>query len=257
MTANGKARIGVLGCGMIGGYLSRNILADGSLELAYVYDLDESRMEGIPKACRQTRRDSLASEPADLVVEAAHADVVKAVALSIVQRSDLLLFSVTSLADDAFREELKRWATACGHRVYLPHGAIAGVDGLIDAGDTLQSVTVTTTKQPKSLGLPPDTNKVVYEGPTREACARFPRNVNVHATVALAGLGFDATTSRIVADPTVNTNSHVIEVQGTGYRFRIEISSESGGKVSGAYTPISAWQTVLRICRREGGLRFA
>ncbi len=257
MKAKGKVRIGVLGCGMIGGYLVRNILADESLELAYVYDLDESRMAGIPKVCRQTRREALASQPADLVVEAAHADVVKAVALSVVQRSDLLLFSVTALADDALREELKRWSAACGHRVYLPHGAIAGVDGLVDAGGTLKSVTVTTTKHPNSLGLPPETDKVLYEGPTREACARFPRNVNVHATVALAGLGFDATTSRIVANPTVNTNSHVIEVQGTGYQFRIEISSESGGKVSGAYTPISAWQTVQRICRQEGGMRFA
>ncbi len=252
-----KVRVGILGCGSIGGFLARNALADRAIDLAYVYDLDESRMQEIPQACRVTKQQELFTRPADLVVEAAHADLVKAVALALVERSDLLLFSVTSLADDSFRESLKRRAIECGHRVYLPHGAIAGVDGLVDAGQTLELVTVTTTKHPKSLGLAPDTNKIVYEGPTREACARFPRNVNVHATIALAGLGFDRTTSRIVADPSVNTNSHVIEVQGTGYHFRIEISSESGGKVSGAYTPISAWQTLKRICTHEGGMRFA
>ncbi len=252
-----KVRVGILGCGSIGGYLAHNALGDDTVELAYVYDLDESRMLEIPQARRVTRQHELYARPVDLVVEVAHADLVKAIAPALVERSDLLLFSVTSLADDSFRESLRRRAVECGHRVYLPHGAIAGVDGLVDAGQTLRSVTVTTTKHPKSLGLAPDTNQVVYEGPTREACARFPRNVNVHATIALAGLGFDRTTSRIVADPSVNTNSHVIEVQGTGYHFRIEVSSESGGKVSGAYTPISAWLTLKRICRQEGGLRFA
>jgi aspartate dehydrogenase len=127
----------------------------------------------------------------------------------------------------------------------------------VDAGPTLKSVTVTTTKSPASLGLPPENYKVVYEGPVREACAQSPRNVNVHAAIALAGLGFDRTISRIVADPAVSTNSHLVEVEGTGYRFRIEVSSEAGGKVTGAYTPQSALSTLRRICRGTGGPRFA
>ncbi len=250
-------RIGILGCGSIGGLLARNVLATKSLELVYVYDIDESRMDGIPQDKRVTKQQELFARQTDLAVEAAHADVVRAVAPTLLERTDLLLFSVTSLADDSLREMLKRKAVECGHRVYLPHGAIAGVDGLADAGSTLQSVTVTTTKHPTSLALPPDTRKVVYEGPTREACAKFPRNVNVHATIALAGLGFDRTISRIVADPSVNTNSHLIEAKGTGYQFRIEVSSEAGGKVSGVYTPISAWSTLQRLCSREAGMRFA
>jgi aspartate dehydrogenase len=132
-----------------------------------------------------------------------------------------------------------------------------GIDGLVDAGPTLKSVTVTTTKSPASLGLPPDKHTVVYQGPVRQACAKFPRNVNVHAAIALAGLGFDRTISRIVADPAVSTNSHLVEIEGTGYRFRIEVSSEAGGKVTGAYTPQSALGTLKRICRGGGGLRFA
>jgi aspartate dehydrogenase len=253
-------RIGLLGCGSIGGFLARHVLAEaasGAIELGYVFDVDEKRMQDIPLPCRITAQAELFARPVELVVEAAHADLVKAVALRLVERSDLLLFSLTALADDAFRTALEHSAVEHGRKVFLPHGAIIGIDGLVDAGPTLQAVTVTTTKSPASLGLPPDTYKVVYEGPVREACAKFPRNVNVHAAVALAGLGFDRTVSRIVADPAVSTNAHLVEVAGAGYRFRIEVSSEAGGKVTGAYTPQSALSTLRRICRGAGGLRFA
>jgi aspartate dehydrogenase len=255
-----KVRIGLLGCGAIGGFLARNVLAEaanGETELGYVFDVDEKRMENIPSACRIAAQADLFCRPADLVVEAAHADLVKAVAVRLVERSDLLLFSLTALADDAFRNALEQAAVEHKRTVFLPHGAILGIDGLVDAGPTLKSVTVTTTKSPASLGLPPDKYAVVYEGPVRQACAKFPRNVNVHAAIALAGLGFDRTVSRIVADPAVSTNSHLVEVEGTGYRFRIDVSSEAGGKVTGAYTPQSALGTLQRICRTGGGLRFA
>ena len=253
-------RIGLLGCGSIGGSLARYVLAEGAadnIELAYAFDVDEKRLQDIPAACRTAKQSDLFARAADLVVEAAHADLLKEVAVRMVERSDLLLFSITALADEAFRTELEQTAVKCGRKVYLPHGAMIGIDGLVDAGPTLKSVTVTTTKSPASLGLPPDKHAVVYEGPVRQACAKFPRNVNVHAAIALAGLGFDRTISRIVADPAVSTNSHLVEVEGTGYRFRIEVSSEAGGKVTGAYTPQSALGTLKRICRGGGGLRFA
>jgi len=255
-----KVRIGLLGCGAIGGFLARHIISEGaasSMELSYAFDVDEKRLQDIPAACRVTEQSGLFERSADLVVEGANADLLKQVALRIIERSDMLLFSITALADEAFRSALEQAAVKSGRKVYLPHGAMIGIDGLVDAGPTLKSVTVTTTKSPASLGLPPDKYAVVYEGPVREACARFPRNVNVHAAIALAGLGFDRTVSRIVADPAVSTNSHLVEVEGEGYQFRIDVSSQAGGKVTGAYTPQSALGTLKRICRSGGGLRFA
>lgn len=182
-----KVRIGLLGCGSIGGFLARHILTEGaadSIELGYGFDVDEKHLQEIPAACRITKQSDLFARPADLVVEAAHADLLKQVALHIVERSDLLLFSITALADEAFRTALETTAVKYGRKVFLPHGAMIGLDGLADAGATLKSVTVTTTKSPASLGLPPDSYKVVYEGPVREACAKFPRNVNVHAAIS-------------------------------------------------------------------------
>ena len=55
--------------------------------------------------------------------------------------SDLLLFSVTALADEPCRAALEETAVRHGRKVFLPHGAIIGMDGLMDAGPTLKSAT--------------------------------------------------------------------------------------------------------------------
>lgn len=216
-----RKRVGILGCGAIGAMLARAVVANPALELAFVFSRTADRLRDVSEDLRVTSEAEIVARDAELVVEAAHSDLVRAVGTKIVQKADLMLFSVTALADDGFRGELQRAAMNSGRRVFLPHGAIVGIDGLVDAGPTLRSVTVTTTKSPASLGLPPQDYKVVYDGPTRGVCEKFPRNVNVHAMIALAGLGFDRTVSRIVADPKVNTNSHLIEVGGTGYRLRL------------------------------------
>ena len=80
-------RIGLLGCGSIGGFLARHVLAEAAIdaiELSYVYDVDEKRMQDIPPPSRITAQADIFARSADLVVEAAHADLVKAVALRIV-----------------------------------------------------------------------------------------------------------------------------------------------------------------------------
>ena len=42
----------------------------------------------------------------------------------------------------------------------------------------------------------------------------FPANVNVAGTLSLAGIGYDATTVRVIADPGIERNMHQIEVMG-------------------------------------------
>ena len=98
---------------------------------------------------------------------------------------------------------------------------------------------------------------VLFEGSTREACKKFPRNVNVHAGIAIAGLGFDKTRSRIVADPDVKGNTHKIEVTADGVQFDIEVCSIPKGLVTGAYTPLSAFFTLKRVIGGENGLTIS
>ena len=67
--------------------------------------------------------------------------------------------------------------------------------------------------------------QVIYDGTAREAVAKFPKNVNVAATISLGGLGFDKTKVQVVADPTVNQNIHEIRARGAFGTFEIRLAN--------------------------------
>jgi aspartate dehydrogenase len=63
----------------------------------------------------------------------------------------------------------------------------------------------------------------LYRGPAREAARLFPESVNVSAAVSLAGIGFDRTEVRVVADPNIDRNTHQVEAEGAFGSLRFEI----------------------------------
>ena len=210
------SRVGFLGCGKIGMSMLEDLVSEGVHTVSFVQD-PFWHAESFPDIPSVSESCEEYLQSTDLVVECATAD---------------------------------------GRRVYLPHGAILGVDGIADGRGVIREVTIETVKNPKSLGRTDTARTVLFDGRTREACGLFPRNVNVHATVALAGIGFDRTRSRIISDPAVSTNSHHIKVAGDGIRFEIQISSEAGGGVTGKYTPYSASASLHRILDDKSGIHF-
>lgn len=239
-------QVGFLGCGKIGQTMLHHLLDQGEHSISFVQDIFFEAQEGMSFPVVKEQDAALLAQT-DLVVECATADVLKANFDGILAHSDLMMFSVTAFSDAEFEAHAKEVIAKSGHKVFLPHGAILGVDGIFDGRNLLSSVSIVTTKNPPSLGRTDTERTVVYEGPTREACKLYPRNVNVHATIALAGLGFDKTTSMIVCDPSVNTNAHKIVIDGEGIHFELDISSFTSGGVTGKYTPHSACGSLDRV----------
>ena len=73
---------------------------------------------------------------------------------------------------------------------------------------------------------------LLYEGTARDAALGFPQNANVAATIALAGLGFEATRVELVADPNAPGNIHEIEAEGATGKVAIRLAGEPSASIS-------------------------
>lgn len=171
----------------------------------------------------------------DIVVECAghHAvDVYGELVLS--AGADLLLVSVGALADAARYDRLRQAAQRSGRQVLLASGAIGGLDILGAARRAgLDFVQYRARKPPAAwretaaearLNLDALSEPAVFfSGSARMAALAYPKNANVAATIALAGIGFDDTLVELIADPAVAGNVHEIEANGVSGRISIRI----------------------------------
>jgi aspartate dehydrogenase len=180
---------------------------------------------------------------ADVVVEVAgHAALAQYGVAALQQGSDLVIASIGALADEALWVSLQQAATRA--KILLPAGAVAGIDALAAARlGGLDSVRYSSRKPPASLSdtLPLDRESVVFEGNARDAALQFLKNANVAATIALAGIGFEKTEVRIIADPTLTRNVHVLEASGNFGTFTMTIAGRPlpGNPKSSSLTAMS------------------
>lgn len=248
-----QKKVGLMGFGTIGKYLYKE-LSKAGVAISFIYAGHEPSEAGAKKLYISTPKELEAKcqEGVDLVIEAAVSKVVVELAPLVLKYTDFLAFSTTALAEEGFAETVDKVCAEYGHAFHVPHGAVLGLDGIFDGRKVLQKVTITTTKPPSSLGREDKERTVLYEGPTRGACKAYPRNVNVHASIAMAGLGFDQTLSKIVSDPQAPGNTHRIEIEAEGCNFAIDVLSKPVSGVTGAYTPVSAYASAARILFRDG-----
>jgi aspartate dehydrogenase len=130
------------------------------------------------------------------------------------------MVSVGALADPELEAELLEAARDGNARIRIASGAVGALDAIRAASlGGIDSVTHTTRKPARAL-LPPQQAaelsgpREIFAGSARAAALRFPESVNVVAAVSLAGIGFDRTTARVIADPDICTNQHEIRAQG-------------------------------------------
>lgn len=231
--------VGIVGCGAIGRGLLKAFDA-GTLQSGVCVT---SRTEAKCREFLDTLErpvDFLGWEElinkSDLVVEAAGGAVVPKLAQDTFDAGKgLMVISIGALLD---HPEVMRRARETGCRLFLPSGAIAGLDGIKSAcAGEVAHVTITTRKPPHGLAGAPylvennislaglQREKEVFSGTAREACRGFPANVNVSAAVSFAGLGPDKTQIRILAVPGLERNCHDVEAEGEFGRLTMHIEN--------------------------------
>ena len=149
-------KVGIIGCGFIGNTLANAIEGMDEIEELYLFDHTISCTEGLAATLLKAKSTSKVEElitKADLVIEAASQSAVKEYAQYILEHGkDILIMSIGALVDDKFWTTLQNTAKKKNCRIYLPSGAICGVDGLKSASmAVIDEITIETTKPPKGL----------------------------------------------------------------------------------------------------------
>lgn len=168
-----------------------------------------------------------AARPA-VVIEAASHEAVREHGESLLAKGiGLIVLSGGALCDDALRERLERASKEHRAALYVPSGGIGGLDALKAAcAAGVDEVSIAVTKPSAAWkGIPYveqmkiDLDRLagpvtLFEGTAREGVPHFPANVNIAAVLSLAGIGFERTRLKVVADPALKFNTHFIRIKG-------------------------------------------
>ncbi len=182
--------------------------------------------------------DDLAQWGPSVVVECASHQAVRDYVPALLRAGiDVIVVSIGSLGDSQLVANLERAADEGSSRMTVVSGAIGGLDVLRSAKIAgLDSVVYTGVKPPaawkdtpaeKLIDLSKLTERtVIFEGNAAEASLQYPKNANVTAAVALAGIGFHETRVTLVADPVAVSNSHQLNASGAFGNFLIVLENK-------------------------------
>lgn len=232
-----KLRIGIVGCGAIGGSLAGEIALNlrKDADLAALFDIKPEKSLFLSKRIAKSAKLCVNSldiliKKSELVIEATSAKSSWAIARkSLSAGCSIMVMSVGGMVNHL--SELDALARKNNARVYLPSGAIAGMDALKAAHiGKVQKVVLTTRKHPSAFsgveyvakrfkleGLKKD--KILFSGSASLAVKYFPQNINVAAALGLAGIGMHKTRVRIIASPQIKKNIHEIAIVSNAARI--------------------------------------
>jgi aspartate dehydrogenase len=234
-----KKNISIIGCGAIGSELALSVdtmmienvsissFLDVKLENAEIL---KSKLSNNNPIVFNNFSDYIKSDTfkdVDLVVEAASQNALTSYLNPIILlKKDILVMSVGAFANPDFFSQVIKNVEKNDVNLYVPSGAIAGIDAIKSIRSSISYVTLTTTKNPNSLKDSPFFKKtnltvdsikkrtLLFEGSAIEAVQNFPANVNVAALLGLAGIGVEKTKVNVIADPSLRINKHEIKVIG-------------------------------------------
>lgn len=234
-----KKNISIIGCGAIGSELALSVdrMMMENVTISSLLDIKLENAENLKSKLTNNNPiifnnftdyiNSDSIKDVDLVVETASQNALIDYLNSIILlKKDVLVMSVGGFANPDFFSQVLKNVEKNDINLYLPSGAIAGIDAIKSVRNSISYVTLTTTKNPNSLKDSPFFKKtnltigsikkrtLIFEGSAIEAVQNFPANVNVAALLGLAGIGIEKTKVNVIADPSLRINKHEIKVIG-------------------------------------------
>jgi len=238
-------RLCVIGCGNVARVLKEKL---NDKEVVF-YDRNVDKCKKLCEDCWYENPMEMFRSGCDLIIEAASPQAVKEMGEEALKNSNLMVLSVGALLDEDLLKRLKRVSEATGHKLYIPSGAIAGVDAIKALSEVgIDEITITVRKNPRALGVDVNEEKVMFEGPAEEAVKLFPFNVNVVATLRLAS--GSPVMVKVIADPKVNKNIHQIEVKSKASNLYIRVEN-----IPSPYNPKTSYLAILSILRKLKDLK--
>jgi aspartate dehydrogenase len=203
-------RIGIIGCGAIGTLIAQAVENGAiSCDRLILYDCDSKRAEQLKKSLHVPTTiarsvDEMIEAGPSIIVEAASQQAARDnVPKVLLNNIDIVVMSVGALIDMNIESD----------RVHIPSGAVGGLDAISSASLAgIEEIVLTTRKSPRALDMDNSEERVAYEGTAEEAVKRFPREMNVAATLALV-VGRGKVQVRVISDPKADKIVHEIEVK--------------------------------------------
>ncbi len=261
MNGRKKLKAGIIGCGTIGSELATfmNKELRDYFTLKGFYDIVSDKalklMDDLHKKPRIFKLDEVIST-SDIIIETASISCAR----DLIKRAynkGKMIFIISTGVFAKYPETLKK--IHYFKKVIIPSGAICGVDGIsaLSLGK-IKSLRLTTSKPPSSLKgieflerknidvMKIKKEKVLFRGGIKDAIERFPKNINVAATLFVASR-FNNIEVIIKVNPYIKRNTHHIELVSDKGRLSVTVEnvpSKINPKTS-AITALSA-KTALR-----------
>lgn len=216
-------KIGLIGYGNIGSFLVEALQEREDIRVTHVLTSRTDQVETLARKGIEVVHniERFVQQPFDYVVETSTIETIEQYGEAVIRAGkSLILSSIGVLGKREVRESFETLARQYGTALFIPSGAIGGLDAIQSAQalNELKSVQLTTRKPPSALPKRATSLtevEVIFEGSAEEAIAQFPRNMNVAIALSLAGVGTERTKVRVLADPYAEKNTHTIEADGT------------------------------------------
>ncbi|MCD6134443.1 MAG: DUF108 domain-containing protein [Candidatus Omnitrophica bacterium] len=224
-----KIRLGILGCGTIGKgvaeFVRKNKDMKNRIEIRCLYD--KRKREPLALKSSLGLEAEICSSVEELINKcdciletASQAAAERLVRLSWSKKKKLIIVSSGVFLR---KPKLARQIQNSLLTVYVPSGAVAGIDGVkAHALGGIKSIEIITSKPPS--GLARGTSGVIFEGSASEAVKLFPHNINVASTLELASK-FSKIRVKIRVSPRLKANLHYIKLTSHIGRLKVKVEN--------------------------------